>query len=325
MPFIRRALLHEKGHCSGAAAYGQRYPLRFTSHWCIMPTANRETELPKDRRMPAWAGDPFKSFIDDVERLKQVMQISERGIAMLRVAPKAAQALIRAEGDLSKPRRKQLRVARKHASLAEREIREGFPVLHAWAVVALWSHLESLLRTFLASWLKNKRDAWTCEPVHSLRIQLGLYRTLPAPQRQFYIVELLEKETKSGLRSGINRFEELLKPFNLGGKVPKPIAHTLYELGQVRNLIAHSASRVDRRFKTACPWLKTKIGAPLHVSHDMIGDYFDAAMMYVTLLICRTAIVFGVDMTETVEGVERSAEKLSRLPDKDARRKPRKR
>ena len=109
---------------------------------------------------------------------------------------------------------------------------------------------------------------------------------------------MLEKELGAGLRSGVNRFEAMLEPFGLSGELPESIGRDMYEFGQVRNLIAHNASKVDRQFSDACPWLKVKIGDELYVSRDMITRYYIVTGKYVTLIICRIGEYFGVDMSE---------------------------
>lgn len=100
------------------------------------------------------------------------------------------------------------------------------------------------------------------------------------------------------MRDGVNQFEAMLEPFGLSGPLPRSLKQDMYEFGQVRNLIAHNASRVDRRFAKACPWLKTKIGEEFRVSPEMYMKYLNATVVYVTLIVCRVGEHYGTDMSD---------------------------
>ncbi len=119
---------------------------------------SRKKKSKNTKGLPSWASTPFDQFLQDVERLVHVVRLSAIGIKMVRGTPGLIEALMKAEQESSEDKKAQLDKAKKEAALAQREVDSGFPVLHAWAIVALWAHLESLLRVFVASWLKNKRS-----------------------------------------------------------------------------------------------------------------------------------------------------------------------
>lgn len=266
---------------------------------------------PKKRKgVPNWAKDPFKHFLDDTERLGHMVRLSSAGIGMLRARPKAIEALMKAGVDDPRIESYGLEDARKDADLAEREVKSGFPILHAWAVVGLWALFEATIRTFVAEWLQHKRTAWRTEPIQRLRIKLGEYESIPRNQRHRFVVEMLEKELGAGLRDGVTRFEAMLEPFGLSGELPASLRREIYEFGQVRNLIAHNASKVDRQFADACPWLDVKIGDEFYVSRDMFGKYHYVTVVYTTLIICRVGEHFGVDMSDNRISILEKMEKL---------------
>lgn len=204
---------------------------------------------PKKRKgAPNWATNPFGNFLDEADRLYHMVRLSSVGISMIRAAPQAIETLMKVEEDNATKASQRLKDARKDADLAKREVKSGFPILHAWAVVGLWALFEAMIRTFIAEWLQHKRTAWRTEPIRRLRIKLGEYESIPRNQRHRFVVELLEKELGAGLRDGVTRFEAMLEPFGLSGELPASLRREIYELSQVRNLIAHNASKVDRRF-----------------------------------------------------------------------------
>lgn len=264
----------------------------------------------KKRGTPDWALMPFECFIKETDRLFHVVRLSARGISMLRATPKIIEALMKAEGESSQSKVEQLDDARKETELAQREVESGFPILHSWAIVGLWAQLESLIRVFITSWLKRKRSSWRIEPIARLRIKLGEYESIPKDRRHAFVADLLEREIGAGLRSGVTRFESLLEPFGLSGDLPEILRRTIYEFGQVRNVIAHSGNKVDRHFVGACPWLNAKVGTNIHVSAEMFKRYYFAAGAYITFIICRIGEKYGVDMSETRTSIEEEVNRI---------------
>jgi hypothetical protein len=227
----------------------------------------------------------------------QIIHISERGISVLRGMPQMVKILADVEGSSANPQAtKQLEAAEKEAVLAQNEIVKGFPVLHGLAVVALWSWLEHFVKRFLALWLLNRRDALDVIPVRKLRIKLGEYLQLRKGEQGSYLVELLEQELATPLKRGANRFENLLEPFGLNGSLPESCSKALFELQQVRNTIAHTNGRADRRLKSECPWLRIRLGQPVHVSHEMLDCYSNASSEYLLIVLYRVGDIYGHDL-----------------------------
>jgi len=193
---------------------------------------------------------------------------------------------------------KKLVHAKRTAELAENEIKTGFPLLHALAVVNLWTFLEALIHSFMCSWIKNIPNSLLIDPIPKLKIKIGDYERLNKAERISYIAELLDKELGAGLRHGVNRFEVLLEPLGLSGSIPDWVRRDIYELAQVRNAIVHRIGVTDRQLKNECPWLKLKLGDEIVVTHKMFTNYMEAAHSYVTELIYRVGEKYGVDMSK---------------------------
>ena len=264
-----------------------------------MAKSQKAVKRKRKKGTPDWATAPFSNYIAESQRLGHVVHLSCRGISMLRGAPRMIEVVKKVHGDDTPETSESLKNAKIEAKLAQHEVDSGFPVLHAWAIVGLWAILESLIRTFVEEWLKHKRTAWQVEPIKRLRIRLGQYESIPRSQKYMFVTELLEKELGAGLKSGVTRFEALLEPFGLSGDVPDNIRQIIYEFGQVRNVIAHRGSKIDRQLLDACPWIGGQIGSDLHVSAVMFIKYQFIAQAYIVLIICRVGEYFGVDMSES--------------------------
>lgn len=241
-----------------------------------------ESKVQKAKSLPIWIKDHFRQSLDSIETLMQIVHISERGIAVLRGIPRLVKALARENADESNgDTAKRIESAEKEAALAQREVETDFPVLHGLAVVALWSWLENLVKGFVVLWLIHRKDAYSAPALQRLRVKLGDYSELSKDEQAYYVVELLEQDLSSTLKRGINRFDSLLGAFSLsGGVLPDGCAQTLFELQQIRNVIAHRNGRADRQLKAACPWLKIRLNQPVVISRPMLHRYTEACIEY---------------------------------------------
>jgi hypothetical protein len=248
-------------------------------------------------KVPPWATSHFASTVEAFEELGQLIHISEKGIAILRGMPEVVKVLADVEGSLGDPRsKKRIELAEKEAGLAQTEVDKDFPVLHGLAVVALWSGLEHFVKGLIALWLMHRKDALTASAVQRLKVKLGDYLPLSKPEQARYLIELLEQDLASPLKRGMSRFESLLEPFSLGGSLPDGCAKTLFELQQVRNVVAHRNGIADRRLRSECPWLKVKLNQGVPVTREMLNHYFNAAMEYALAVFYRIGDTYGHDL-----------------------------
>jgi hypothetical protein len=247
---------------------------------------------------PSWATQPLEDFLNQAERLGQLLHLSMKGISMLRAVPKLVQTLAKVHEELDEKNNDKFERAKKEADLAKREIRDDFPILHSQTMIALWSALEATIRLFLVRWLQNYKQAMQVQAIQKLRVRIGEYERLESEDRFFYIVDRLERELSAPLKTGITRFELLLEPFSLSGAVEEDVRRNLFELNEIRNTLVHRSGLADRRLVDSCPWLNLKVGDPVKVDHKMCKRYFESVIKYVLELILRVGEFFGVDMDE---------------------------
>jgi hypothetical protein len=254
----------------------------------------------KQKGMPSWASQPFKDYLDQLERTWMLLHLSSKGISLLRGIPRTIEVL----NEVDKERygdEERMKRAVEEAELAQKELDDGFPLLHSQFVVSLWSSMESLVRLFVARLLQNHKPAMDNKVIQRLQVKIGEYERLEGDDRYFYIVDKLEQELSTPLKSGVTRFEILLEPFGLSGPVKDEIRQDLFELNQVRNVVVHRSGIADRRFIDACPWLELKVGDKFNVQYPYSKRYFKASQKYVLLLIVRMGEYFGVNMDKFKE------------------------
>ena len=257
--------------------------------------ANHTVRKPRQRGpYQKWGRAPFERAFDDLDRLMRMVLLSDRAIAVLPGFRKLAN-MISDDNPKEDPeaRARRIESLKQEDELAHAERQSDFPTLHAFAVQSLWAILENLVRDFAATWIIHTPETRQNPSLSKLRIKLGEYDSLSAEERGLYLVTLLEQDMGSSFRLGINRFETLLSCINLSGTVDEACAKAIFELQQVRNLLAHRNGRVDRRIRTACPWLKLKIGQKLCVSSSQFARYHDACMRYAMELMYRVSDAYG--------------------------------
>jgi len=250
--------------------------------------------------IPLWASQPFNDILDHSEKLNEILHISMHGISLLRAIPNTIEVLRITAGEDEKEKygEERLEQAKREAALAQSEVDNGFPILHAQTTISLWSSLESLVRTFLAAWLANIPDAKSCEELKKVKVRLGEYESLTSDDRYFYLLDLLEDSMGTRRRPGVGRFEELFNAFGLSSKVEENISKDLFELYHIRNVLVHRRGIADRKIIEICPWLNLSVGQHLNITHQSYKRYNKSIGEYVLELIQRTRVYFGLERYE---------------------------
>jgi len=264
-----------------------------------MPLKTKQTSPAArgSRKLPAWITDHFKECLKSHEQLIQITEVSAHGISVLRGMPRIVEVIAKVDGRSTDPSTfKQLERAHQEAALATAEVDKGFPVLHGFAVVALWSWMEHFVKGVVTLWLLHRRDALNAPAVQKLRVRLGEYLQLPKIEQAHFLVELLEQDLASPLKRGAGRFESILEPFGLSFQLADGCGQVLFELQQIRNAIAHRNGRADRRLRSDCPWLKLKMNQPVEVDHFMLQKYSEATSQFLLSLLYRIGDVYGHDL-----------------------------
>lgn len=247
---------------------------------------------------PKWSMDPFRNFVENAERLDNLLHLCISGVSVLRAMPTVVEVINKVEKELEPDSSSNLQRAKKQAALAQREVMEGFPVLRAQAVIAIWSSLEAAVRTFLARWLQHADGAMQADIVQRIKVKVGEYEALVGEEKYFYLLDRIEQEVSSALKPGVGRFESLLEPFHLSGAINDKVRRDMLELNQVRNVLVHRYGVVDRRLTDACPWMTIEIGQKIQVDAKMTERYMRSAMEYAVVLIVRVGEKFGANMSE---------------------------
>ena len=234
--------------------------------------------------------DPLDALVDFVQEAGQILDMSVRGIASMTNVPGAIKVLAKVKpeefGDEHMAR------AGKMARLAEQEIANDFPLLHAHTVVAMWSAMEESIPKFAAGWLVENPVTLARPSFEKIKVAVSLYEQMSMESRMAYIVDAVLQDQRAG-QPGVARYEALLDAIGFGGNIHDELRRDLLELSRVGNLIVHQFSIVDARFAAACPWLDVHPGNRFNVTHRDYCRYRDAVLRYVTEIAWRVAEAKG--------------------------------
>lgn len=250
--------------------------------------------------LPSWITKPMWDFTQQIEETERTIFLAKTGISVLRGFGTIAEYL---EGrpDMhqfgGENAEAKLAHTKEIADYAEREIECGFPAMNAQSVVALWSLLESFVRSFLVEWMENEPGALQVDAIKNLSIKIGEYEALSPKEKCPYILDRLELDRRSRL-PGISRFEAMLEIFGIHGAVDPELRKTLLNLWAVRNLIVHRRGKADKIFIEQCPWLGVADGDEVHITDAELTKFTNACGKYVINMIPRLQDHFGVPRTQ---------------------------
>ncbi len=139
-------------------------------------------------------------------------------------------------------------------------------LLYEQASVFLWSSLENYTKVTLVRLMELIPEVLECEDISKIKISLAEFERLSAEERRWFILDQLERSLSASLKLGVDRFESLLKVFDLDGPVDAQVKQDLFELQQKRNVLMHRFGIADRRIVENCPWLNLKKGDAVRIS-----------------------------------------------------------
>jgi hypothetical protein len=174
-----------------------------------------------NQEFPNWIKDWLEDFLDQDEQLHKMLHLNMHGISVLRGVPNAMELLkkLSTEDSDEGSVKTNIERAREEAQLADTELKDGFPQLHAQASIALWGLLESSLRMFCAKWVETQAAANAAEELKRVKIRWVEYESLSPEDRAFYLIDLLEESMSSRRSPGVGRFEALLRVFGLSSEI----------------------------------------------------------------------------------------------------------
>lgn len=273
-------------------------------------TARAKKDKVAETKIPEWVTDHFTAALDAHDKLIQVARLSAGGISMHRGRPQAIRVLAKTRGHEDEDETsKLLEQAELDAALAEREVAEGFPVLHGLMAIAIWSWLENFTKGFVELWFLKRPAAIKAAPIQRLKVRLGDYLLLSRREQAQFLVELLEQDLSSPMKQGVTRFNSLLDAIGLSISLPDETTKLIFELHKVRNNLAHRNGTVDATLRNACPWMNFKLGQPLRVTRSMLMNYSNATATVLVELLYRVGDEYGADLRENSEAHTSADEK----------------
>jgi hypothetical protein len=246
--------------------------------------------------IPRYVAVPLNGFLNYLKESMRLLHMSMRGISMITSIPHSLVVLGEHRYSENPPNdpakrkeafQKKLEAAEVSAKFAEKELEEGFPLLHAHTLVGAWSALESAIEDALVRILMNEPDLLQSEPFSKVRIPLAEFEALEKEERIRFLIEEIERSRGLPRRQGADGFETLLGYVNLSGAVNPDVKKAIWELSHVRNVLVHRGSVADRRLVQSCPWMGLSVGDKVTITHETLGKYYAVLSEYLVAILNR--------------------------------------
>ena len=272
------------------------------------------------KSFPRYIADPLYGFLEYLHETTRLLHMSMRVISRHMALPNTIKVLRDTDNTQysveEAARRKEeyveeLKAAKDSAEFAEKEIKNGFPLLNAHALVGLWGAIDSAVEDALVGTLMHEPDLLRSEAFARLRIPLAEFETLERDERMRLLVQELRRGQPPDQAQGVEALERLLSHIGLSGDVSPKTKKAMWEMQNVRNVIVHRGSIADRRLIKHCPWLGLKVGDEVKVPHTAIHKYDAALHDYLYTIIKRLAVKYDV-------AIDESGKNLPDFPEEEA-------
>ncbi len=214
----------------------------------------------------------FESLADYLDEAHRLLQVTVKAISSMQGMGRLVEVLDKGPQRVAQ--------AQELERLAMEEVKNGFPLLYAHSVVAVWSALEAAIPQFCADWLMCFPQLLENKPFAKVSIQAS--SVLIADKRILVegIIQTLQQITQAPLKVGVGRFDVLLDAVGISVPTEEERRRTLFELSKVRNVIVHQGGKADNKFISECPWVNATLGQRVPIGPERYRSYMIAARSY---------------------------------------------
>ena len=231
----------------------------------------------------------FWSAVDEAERARR---LAIWGVHALRDEADRKQRHLAAETEgPSEPPNRELEAAKERSALAEAEIANEHPFLNAMTLVSLFSALDALVEELVpGAWHLLALD-------RAEKVMRSALAQIPLEQpprdedldqlRTALADEIIRRQPSPSSRpsgSGSGRYEAVLARVGLQAPpdraIPQDLDTALAELGAIRDVVVHRASRIDARALELAPTLRWGDGELIQISREDFQRYSAAVVSY---------------------------------------------
>lgn len=177
--------------------------------------------------------------------------------------------------------------ANKNAEWAAGIIKSDYQTVYNFAIILLWSKLESTVLDFTHNELQKNKNIIKSNKFEKIQIPISTYAKMNSTEKAHFLVDAICDSCKYNSKPGVDRFESILFYLDLDGKVDHELQKNLYEASQIRNLLLHRSGYADKAFTKNCPHLGLKLGEKIHITKDDLSRYMSSIISYFTIIVKR--------------------------------------
>jgi hypothetical protein len=242
--------------------------------------------------MQSWAQEPFSRLETYLYETIRLCRLSVQGIYALKGEIILTEVLYGGEGPWSftpepDEGKRAIEESKQLAELAQNEIDNEFPLLHAHAIVGIWGALEACIDDLIVSVLVHDANARSDEVFTKVKVSITELEDLESEERMRIVLEEAKRLVRAEQRIGINTFEMILATVDLSGDVLEDTRRDMIELQQLRHVFVHRGGIADRKLLRYCPWLNVTPGTKIMLKRKDYERFARAVVNYAKAVIKR--------------------------------------
>ncbi|WP_412030616.1 hypothetical protein [Deinococcus yunweiensis] len=161
-------------------------------------------------------------------------------------------------------------------------------------LVYLWGKIDNLIKDILIEHVSIDSPESPLNSENSSLVKIlskiplsATFFGMSDKEKRIYIIEEIYQKNNESRKQGLGKFEDMLALFELSGPVPRELSDKIFELQNIRNVIAHNSSIADKKFCERCPGLNYKAGQRLVLTHEDFNRHYSAVISYISVITFR--------------------------------------
>lgn len=233
-----------------------------------------------------WKLEPFYDCSDKLDKIIDILAVTMNGCFLSTNYDKILNRLKEYEDDGFINEIKHQTILDDQAKEAgEHEIETSFRYTTSQALVQMWSALEDSIKNYVINHIHHENEVHEIPEIGEIEIKYSDYLQSNDFELSLAIAEEYIANRKFSYNSGVTRFEVLLKPFGISGKVPQNVKYDIYEMQKLRNCIVHRSGKVDQILLEECPKIDAALGENVPINTTELLRYHKAMTGFLRLIL----------------------------------------
>jgi hypothetical protein len=239
--------------------------------------------------IPADISAVHNQFTSAVADTLMMLKIATEGVATAEIRLLSAQSLRKTTVEHLEPSSQflvtqdaHIKARQRELEYAKREQLAGFPRIISLTLVATWSFLEAYVEDIAILVLQSCPERLDTPELLKATEKRHTQSEGDVALSVESILETAVHQRSRKLNTAFSKLEYRLELVGIKEYMPATTRRELTELGELRNLIVHRGTEVDRRFLDKCSWVNLAIGEFYPITIDTLTQFTNSLITMAT-------------------------------------------